>query len=102
MKALTVRANGNVEFTIDNGIPQGANFDTEHPDLTEDIRNKINAMIAQMQQDNIVEQHMEITKQNVAFVHKRDNTDHVHREDNVNAYELFRDLETWGTALLDD
>ena len=29
MKALTVRANGNVEFTIDNGIAQGANFDTE-------------------------------------------------------------------------
>ena len=95
MKALTVRANGNVEFTIDNGIPQGANFDTEHPDLTEDIRNKINEMIAQMQQDNIVAQ------QNMAFVHKRDNTDHVHREDNVNAYELFRDLEIWGTALLD-
>ena len=88
MKALTVRANGNVEFTIDNGIPQGANFDTEHPDLTEDIRNKINEMIAQ-------------TQQNMAFVHKRDNTDHVHREDNVNAYELFRDLEIWGTALLD-
>lgn len=101
MKALTVRANGNVEFTIDNGVPQGANFDTEHPDLTDDIRKKINEMIAQMQQDNIVEQHMEITHQGSAFVHKRDNTDEVFVEDNVNAYDLFRDLEIWGTALLD-
>ncbi len=102
MKALTVRANGNVEFTIDNGSPQGANFDTEHPDLTEEIRGKINEMISQMQQDSHVEHHMEITHQGSAFVHKRDNTDMIHVEDNVNSYELFRDLEIWGAALLDE
>ena len=66
------------------------------------LKAQILILRAQMQQDNIVEQHMEITKQGSAFVHKRDNTDEVYVEDNVNSYELFRDLEIWGTALLDE